>query len=287
MGLVYNSSVNGWNLEVFLQTSFSCHNTLMDLSAFLEEFKAEAEENLERLDQGLLALERDPSDANLVRGLFLNAHTIKGGAGMLELKVMKQITHSLEDVLGRLRDGGEVLEANTASLLLRAVDTLRQIVRTEPTLEHPSAEMLELLSALRSRATGVIPSVPAIKTPPNLEPQKLALLLEPSQTAQLVQRQQLEQAGFNVEVFSNLDLALERLGDGGVQLVVTTLEPGGVDGLELIAEMRAANLKTPAIITMLEPNLETQNKAAKLNSSVLRKASIFDTLLTETAQAMV
>ncbi len=258
----------------------------MDISAFLEEFRAETEENLEHLDQGLLALERDPSDASLVRGLFLNAHTIKGGAGMLELKVMKQITHSLEDVLGRLRDGGEVLEASTASLLLKTVDTLRQIVRTEPTLEHPSAEIQSLLDALRSRASGVIASVPAITTP-TLEPQKkLALLLESSQTAQLVQRQQLEQAGFNVEVFSSLELTLERLGDGGVQLLVTTLEPGGIDGLELIAEMRAANLKTPAIVTMLEPNVEIQTKAAKLNSSVLRKASSFDTLLTETAQGM-
>ncbi len=259
----------------------------MDISAFLEEFRSETEENLEHLDQGLLALERDPSDANLVRGLFLNAHTIKGGAGMLELKVMKQITHSLEDVLGRLRDGAETLEASTASLLLRAVDTLRQIVRTEPTLETPSPEMLELLTALRERASGVIPSRPTVKAPSTLEPQKLALLLEPSQTAQLVQRQQLEKAGFSVEVFSSLELTLERLGDGGVQLLVTTLEPGGIDGLELIAEMRASNLKIPAIITMLEPNLETQNKASKLNSSVLRKASIFDTQLTETAKAMV
>ncbi len=258
----------------------------MDISAFLEEFRIETEENLEHLDQGLLALERDPSDANLVRGLFLNAHTIKGGAGMLELKVMKQITHALEDVLGRLRDGGETLEANTTSLLLKAVDTLRQIVRTEPTLENPSAEIQSLLDALRSRASGVIASVPVVQTP-SLKPQKLVLLLEPSQTGQLVQRQQLERAGFRVEVFSSLDLTLERLGDGGVQLVVTTLEPGGVDGLGLIAEMRASNLKIPAIITMLEPNLETQNKAAKLNSSVLRKASGFDTLLTETAMGMV
>jgi chemotaxis protein histidine kinase CheA len=258
----------------------------MDLSAFLEEFRIETEENLENLDQGLLALERNPSDTNLVRGLFLNAHTIKGGAGMLELKVIKQITHALEDVLGRLRDGGETLEANTASLLLKAVDTLRQVVRTEPTLENPSPEMLELLGALRERASGVIPSVSAVNNPATHEPQKRALLLETSQTAQLVQRQQLERAGFTVEVFSSLDLALERLGDGGVQLLVTTLEPGGVDGLELIAEMRASNLNIPAIITMLEPNLEAQSKAQKLNSSVLRKTSIFDTLLTETAQAI-
>ena len=149
----------------------------MDISAFLEEFRIETEENLEHLAQGLLALERDPSDATLVRGLFLNAHTIKGGAGMLELKVMKQITHSLEDVLGRLRDGGEVLEASTASLLLKTVDTLRQIVRTEPTLEHPSPEMLELLAALRERASGVIFNLPAVKT--SIQPQKLVLLLEP------------------------------------------------------------------------------------------------------------
>lgn len=259
----------------------------MDLSAFLEEFRAEAEENLERLDQGLLALERDPNDASLVRGLFLNAHTIKGGAGMLELNVIKQITHALEDVLGRLRDGAEVLEANTASLLLRTVDTLRQVVRTEPRLETPNADMQELLAALRSRASGVIVSVPSVKTV-TLQPRKLALLLEPSQTAQLVQREQLEQAGFGVEVFSSLELTLERLGEGAVQLVVTTLEPaGGVDGLALIAEMRAANLQTPVIVTMLEPNLETQNTAATLNASVLRKASIFDTQLTQVAKAFV
>ena len=259
----------------------------MDLSAFLEEFKSEAEENLERLDQGLLALERDPNDASLVRGLFLNAHTIKGGAGMLELKAIKQITHALEDVLGKLRDGGEVLENATASLLLRTVDVLRQIIRTEPTLEHPNAEMTGLINALRERASGVIPNaVPPVAISLETE-QPRALLLEPSLTAQLVQREQLEQAGFRVEVFSSLDLALERLGGGTVQLVVTTLEPGGVDGLALVREMRAASLKTPVIITMLEPDLEVQNKAAKLNSSVLKKAAWFDTGLLEVARGLI
>jgi chemotaxis protein histidine kinase CheA len=252
----------------------------MDLSAFLEEFKAEAEENLERLDQGLLALERDPNDANLVRNLFLSAHTIKGGAGMLELKVLKQITHALEDVLGKLRDGGEKLESTTASLLLRAVDVLRQIVRTEPTLEQPTAEMLELIRSLRERASGVI--VNSVKLP-NTK-QALALLLEPSQTAQLVQRDQLERAGFQVEVFEDLELMLERLGGAAVQLVVTTLESGGIDGLGLVREMRAANLKTPAIITTLEPDQDMQNAASKLNSSVLRKASFTDLSLFEAAR---
>lgn len=265
---------------------------VMDLSAFLEEFKSEAEENLERLDQGLLALERDPNDASLVRGLFLNAHTIKGGAGMLELKAIKQITHALEDVLGKLRDGGEVLENATASLLLRTVDVLRQIIRTEPTLEHPNAEMTGLINALKERASGVIPggmfrsAVPPVAESLETE-QPRALLLEPSLTAQLVQREQLEQAGFRVEAFSSLDLALERLGGGTVQLVVTTLEPGGVDGLALVREMRAASLKTPVIITMLEPDLEVQNKAAKLNSSVLKKAAWFDTGLLEVARGLI
>lgn len=263
----------------------------MDLSAFLEEFKNEAEENLERLDQGLLALEREPNDASLVRGLFLNAHTIKGGAGMLELKAIKQITHALEDVLGKLRDGGEVLENATASLLLRTVDVLRQIVRTEPTLEHPNSEMTGLINALRERASGVIPSavIPSgVQTVAvSLETKEpRALLLEPSLTAQLVQREQLEQAGFRVEVFSSLDLALERLGGGTVELVVTTLEPGGIDGLALVREMRAANLKTPVIITMLEPNPDVVLKAASFNTSVLRKSSWQDTNLLDTARGI-
>ncbi len=257
---------------------------IMDLSAFLDEFRNEAEENLERLDQGLLALERNPSDAALVRGLFLSAHTIKGGAGMLDLKVIKQITHALEDVLGLLRDGGERLESATASLLLRTVDVLREIVRTDAALEQPSPEMFELIAALQNRARGVIPSAEVLNNP--VVSSKLALLLEPSATAQLVQSEQLERAGFTVQGFSSFDTALDRLAQSAVQLVVVTLEPGGIDGLALIQEMRAANMNTPAIVTMLELSEDVRLKVAGLNASVVQKSSWQDSQLFEMARGL-
>src|SRR5918912_949080 len=53
----------------------------MDLSAFLDEFRAEAAEHLRTLDAQLLALERDPTATAPIRAMFISCHTIKGGAG--------------------------------------------------------------------------------------------------------------------------------------------------------------------------------------------------------------
>ncbi len=57
-------------------------NSVMNLAAFMGEFRAEAYDHLEKLDQVLLQLEHDLSNNSLIRGLFLSMHTIKGGASI-------------------------------------------------------------------------------------------------------------------------------------------------------------------------------------------------------------
>src|SRR5437763_16392152 len=102
----------------------------MDLSAFLDEFRAEASDYLRALDAQLLALEREPAAAEPIREMFIAAHTIKGGASMLGLAGVRELAHAgvrelahaLEDVLAQLRDQLRPLDAPTADLLFRAID---------------------------------------------------------------------------------------------------------------------------------------------------------------------
>ena len=96
-----------------------------DVSEFLDLFRDEANGRLDSMVDDLLALEagRAPSDA--VDALFRNAHTIKGGAGMLGLDDVHTLAHAVEDVLEDVRERGE-FPIGLADTLLRAVDVLRR-----------------------------------------------------------------------------------------------------------------------------------------------------------------
>ncbi len=98
----------------------------------MDEFKSEALEHLERIDQGLLLLEQNPQNLEQVRNLFLSAHTIKGGAAMLSLTAIKEITHAFEDILDALRQGKYVADPSTITLLLQTADLLRLVVTRVP-----------------------------------------------------------------------------------------------------------------------------------------------------------
>ena len=67
---------------------------------FLEIFRDEARERLDRMVNTLLALEAGRADAGAVDSLFRDIHTIKGAAGMIGLT---------EVVRARARDGGRAL----------------------------------------------------------------------------------------------------------------------------------------------------------------------------------
>ncbi len=100
----------------------------ISLDTILRTFQTEAEEHLDSLEEALVALEARPRDAELLQAAFRSAHTIKGAARCVELEQVAAFAHRVEDAFERLRDGGRTLDAPTASLLLEAVDALRQMI---------------------------------------------------------------------------------------------------------------------------------------------------------------
>ena len=68
----------------------------------LEQFLAEARDNLDYLDSHLKEL--DGGDDESINALFRAAHTLKGGAGLVGLTHVKEITHAAEDLLDAYRN---------------------------------------------------------------------------------------------------------------------------------------------------------------------------------------
>src|SRR5579864_1513547 len=97
----------------------------MDMSEFLHEFQLEAGEKLDLIASQLLQLERDTTNPQPVREMFLAAHTIKGGAAMLRLTDVQALAHALEDLLTKIRDQQRAVDQPTADLLFQAIDRLR------------------------------------------------------------------------------------------------------------------------------------------------------------------
>jgi two-component system, chemotaxis family, sensor kinase CheA len=94
----------------------------------LREFLIESAENLARLDQEMVALERQPGRQDLLAGVFRTIHTLKGTCGFLGFERLQALAHVTEDVLNELRQGRRTLDAALTSLILQSIDAIRHIL---------------------------------------------------------------------------------------------------------------------------------------------------------------
>ncbi|WP_020650237.1 chemotaxis protein CheA [Solimonas variicoloris] len=112
------------------------------------DFLAEAGELIEQLATQLIALEREPQDAELLNAVFRAFHTIKGGAGFLMLAPLVDVCHAAEDVLNAVRGRRRALDAAVMDAVLQAVDAVQQMMAELQTGAAPSAAAPELLMTL-------------------------------------------------------------------------------------------------------------------------------------------
>lgn len=132
----------------------------------LELFVTESDELLRQLEHGLLRLEEDPPDTEVVHQVFRAAHTIKGGAGMLGLDAVVEVTHVLEGALDRLREGRLAPTRPLVDVLLRGKDVLDRLVATAATGAAPSLDddARDVVAMLR-RYLGVQAAEPDVPAP--------------------------------------------------------------------------------------------------------------------------
>jgi two-component system, chemotaxis family, sensor kinase CheA len=94
----------------------------------ISEFLVESFENLDRLDQDFVDLEREPESREILASIFRTVHTIKGTCGFLGYHKLESVTHVGENLLGKLRDGKLTVNEGMTSTLLRMVDAVREML---------------------------------------------------------------------------------------------------------------------------------------------------------------
>lgn len=133
----------------------------------LREFLNESVEHLQNIEQGVLALEQNPSDRDALQSLFRAFHTFKGSAGFLNLAPVQRLAHQLESLLDAARAGRLRVTPPVADVILAGSDTLKQFLaeidgqisgRKQPgPIRVPT---LGLLARIREALAGAATSAP-------------------------------------------------------------------------------------------------------------------------------
>jgi two-component system chemotaxis sensor kinase CheA len=90
-------------------------------------FLAEADENLQALDEILILLEKEHENEEYLQTAFRAAHTLKGMAGMINHERMVAVTHALETIFDGLRKKGLAVTSRMIDECLGTVDSLRAL----------------------------------------------------------------------------------------------------------------------------------------------------------------
>ncbi|WP_055047631.1 chemotaxis protein CheA [Devosia sp. A16] len=112
-----------------------------------DTFRQEARELLEQLEQGLLDLEQNPGDADLVNSAFRALHTIKGSGAMFGFTDVAAFVHEFETAFDRVRKGLSPITSELVAVALDAKDHVHHLIET-PDAETDAGEAI--LAALRS-----------------------------------------------------------------------------------------------------------------------------------------
>ena len=93
----------------------------------LEVFLQEADEQLQLLDEDLISLEKEGTNAELLQEIFRAAHTLKGSSAMVGYEKMSRTAHAMEAVLDKLRNHTMPVSTAVIDALLIGLDTLKSL----------------------------------------------------------------------------------------------------------------------------------------------------------------
>ncbi|MGB1239010.1 MAG: chemotaxis protein CheA [Pseudomonadales bacterium] len=124
----------------------------------LEDFLVEAGEILELLSEQLVELEQNPEDADLLNAIFRGFHTVKGGAGFLQLDPMVDCCHNAENLFDLLRTGEIKVSPPLMDVVLQALDAVNKMFDSVRGGVPPEPAEPELLRKLEEYASGKVPA---------------------------------------------------------------------------------------------------------------------------------
>ena len=109
------------------------------------QFLEEAKEYLSTIESAFMGLSNVPLELQSLDPALRAAHSIKGGAAMMEFNALSYFSHRLEDSLKVLNSGQrDNIDEDVEILLLNSIDCLRQLISASSQVEEIEKSWLEI-----------------------------------------------------------------------------------------------------------------------------------------------
>lgn len=144
---------------------------------YLKIFRAEADEHLAAINNGLVELEAGSAGPDLIHNILRASHTLKGSSRMLGLEEIGAIAHKMEDLVKAIENGEVKVDAEVIDCLLAGADAIEKLLNTEEgaaAVDHQAVidRLVQRLPGGDAAIPAAVPVVPAAPAPP--EPEKPA-----------------------------------------------------------------------------------------------------------------
>ncbi|MCL6478370.1 MAG: chemotaxis protein CheA [Peptococcaceae bacterium] len=117
----------------------------VEMLVFLEEL----EEKIQSINDNILLLEKNGGSPEVIQEIFRAAHTIKGSSGVMGYEKMARLTHEIENLFDRLRQGTMEVTTSLVDVLFEALDKLK-LLKDEITGEARDVHIEDVLGKIRS-----------------------------------------------------------------------------------------------------------------------------------------
>jgi two-component system chemotaxis sensor kinase CheA len=149
----------------------------IDISQFFEVFFDESEELLAEMESLLMAIDIRAPSKEECDAIFRTAHSIKGGAATFGLTDMVEMTHVIESLLDKVRQGEMKLTEGHVSVFLQAKDMLERQLKghqqKKPIDSELAKDVMALLRDLQNQGAGAMESTePFAVSAPQTKPKE-------------------------------------------------------------------------------------------------------------------
>lgn len=124
----------------------------------LQDFLLESSDLLSEVDNKLVELEKRPNDRALLNDIFRGFHTIKGGAGFLNVDPMVSLCHRTENLFDKLRNDELHLTPEIMDVILASTAIVRDMFSTLAQGRMPTTADQTVLAALDQVLQGKTPA---------------------------------------------------------------------------------------------------------------------------------
>jgi two-component system chemotaxis sensor kinase CheA len=111
-------------------------------------YKEASADHIQKIEAGLLHLEKNPLDQAQLEQLLRETHSLKGDSRMLGVKDVETLTHQMEDILGGVKRGERVFTPGMFECLYQGLDAVRKIATEAVTGQSAGISVFHVLAQL-------------------------------------------------------------------------------------------------------------------------------------------